>query len=214
MAITARETISSALRKVGILRAGGQASDGAATDALSSLSSWYQELITNGTCGRVRDIPVSGPLTATSGAGQHINVLNDEAVTITPPDIVPYYYWDTYMPARDYGWGLNVPLGDDTGENVPTDLSVLRITSKFNNDRATYIYDGTIQRWVRIDNLTLDSETPLSARSPDGVAAVLATRLVDQYGDTLLSVATVQAANRYRLALVSNYNRENEYAYW
>jgi len=213
--VTTRDIITSALKKLGVLRAGGSASDGAATDALSSLSSFYQELITNGTCGRVSDIPINGPFSATAGINQHINELNDETVTITLPDTVPYNYWYTWRPCRDYGWGLNVPLGGDDGSNVPPDKSIIRITSKFNDDRATYIYDGTIQRWMRIDNLTLDSEAPLSARNSDGLAAVMALRLADQYGDSLISQATPLAANKYRLALVMNYgNAESDCGYW
>lgn len=203
---TTRDVINSALRKLGILRAGGSASDGAATDALSSLSSWYQEIITNGTCGRIENIPIGAATTATTGANQHINVLTDEAVNLTLPVTVPYAYWDTWMPCRDYGWGLNVPLGGNSGDNVPPDKSVVRITDQFGFGRATYIYDAPVQRWMRIDALTLDDEAPLSARGPDGLAAVLATRLVAEYGDALLSAATLQAANRYRLALVNSYN--------
>jgi hypothetical protein len=212
---TTRDIITSALKKLGVLRAGGTASDGAATDALSSLSSYYQELITNGTCGRVWDIPLSRSFDGNAGVNQHINILTEDPVTIDLPSIVPYTYWNTWRPYRDYGWGLNVPIGGDNGDNVPPDKAVVRITSEFDENRATYIYDGTIQRWMRIDNLTLDSEAPLSARNSDGLAAVMAIRLADQYGDTLISQATPMAANRYRLAMVTNYgNPETQDGYW
>jgi len=206
MATTARDTITSALKKLGVLRAGGSAKGGDAGDALASLSSWYQELITNGTCGVVRNVPISSSLDATTGFNQHINVLTDDEVDLKLPSTVQYEYWDTYEPCRDYGWGLNVPLGGTSGMNVPPDKSVVRITDQFGPGRATYIYDGTVQRWMRIDALTLDDEAPLSARGPDGLASVLAVRLVDEYGDALLSPATIQSANKYRLALVQNYN--------
>ena len=208
---TNRDIITSALKKLGVLRAGGSASDGAATDALSSLSSYYQELITNGTCGRVRNIPISRSFDGNSGVNQHINVLTEDSVVIDLPSVVPYDYWNTWRPWRDYGWGLNIPFGGDDGDNVPPDKSVVRITSEFNSDRATYIYDGTIQRWMRIDELTLDDEAPLSARNSDGLAAVLALRLADQYGDTLISQATPMAANRYKMALVMNYGNSESY---
>lgn len=210
MPVTCRDTITSALKKVGVLRAGGSASDGAATDALSSLSSYYQELITNGSVGRIRNIPISAEFDGNSGVNQHINVLTDEAVTIDLPATVPYSYWYTWRPCRDYGWGLNIPMGGDTGDNVPPDKSIVRITDQFGDGRATYIYDGTIQRWMRIDALTLDDEAPLSARNSDGLAAVMALRLADQYGDTLISQMTVRAAASYKMAMVMNYGNVDE----
>ena len=215
MAVTARDVINSALRKLGVLRAGGIASDGAATDALSSLSSFYQELITNGTCGRIRNIPIGAETDGTSGVNQHINVLTEDPVNITLPSVVPYSYWDTWRPCRDYGWGLNIPFGGNDGNNVPPDKSIVRVTDQYGSGRATYIYDGTIQSWMRIDALTLDDEAPLSARNSDGLAAVMALRLADQYGDTLISQATPLAASKYRMALVMNYgNADVETCGW
>lgn len=206
---TARDVAALALRKLGVLRAGAEPKAADAAEALASLSSFYEECITSGAFGRVANIPVTIGGDATSGVNQHINVLTEDEVNIDLPTVVPYYHWDTWMRCRDYGWGLNVPLGPDNGDNVPPDKSVVRVTDQFGTGRATYIYDSPIQRWVRIDALTLNDEPPLSARSLDGLASVIAVRLADQFGSQL-SATTVQSANRYQSALVHNYGMGHE----
>lgn len=202
---TVRDIGTLALRKLGVLRSGGEMKAADAQECLDSLTSFYNECIGMGTFGRVWNVPISTAGTITSGANQHINVLTEDAVTVDLPTTLPACHWDTWRPCRDYGWGLNVPLGGDTGLNVPRDKSVVMVTDQFGAGRATYIYDGTVQRWMRVDTLALTDEAPLSARGADGLAAVLAMRLVDQFGDALASQMTLQAANRYRTALVTNF---------
>lgn len=213
MAKTVRDIGTLAFRKLGILRAGGEMKAADAQEALESLSSYYQECISAGAFGRVRDVPVSSAYTGDAGKNQHINILTEDTVDIELPDTLPACYWAYWVPCRDYGWGLNVPLGDGTGDNVPPDKSVVRITSKYDENRATYLYDGTIQRWLRIDNLTLDSEAPLSARNPDGLASLLAVRLADQFGSDLLSPLTLNAANRFKMAMVTTYGAGDNCGY-
>ena len=201
---TARDVINLALKKLGVLRAGGEASAADAADGLASLVSLYQEWISNGTLGRVGSVIVTQPGTATAIPNIHVNE-TVAGVTIDLPQTVDYWFWDTYNPCRDYGWGLNVPLGGTESIGVPRDKAVVRITSTENETRATYIFDGTIQRWMRIDNLGLTDEAPLSARSFDGLASVLAIRLTEYFGSELASPVTLQSANRYKSALVTNY---------
>lgn len=206
---TARDVITLSLKKIGVLRSGGEASASDAADALASLASLYEEWISQGAFGRVRDVVVNVAGEATAYPSVHINEMVD-GVTIDLPSVVPYDYWYTWRPYRDYGWGLNVPLGGDDGNNVPRDKSVIRITSSENTTRATYIYDGTIQRWMRIDNLTLTDEAPLSARGFDGLASVLAIRLTELFGSELAGPQTLRSANRYSVALVTNYGTEED----
>lgn len=201
---TARDVINLALKKLGVLRAGGEASAADAADGLASLVSLYQEWISNGTLGRVGSVIVTQPGTATAIPNIHVNETVD-GVTIDLPQTVDYWFWDTYNPCRDYGRGLSVPLGGTESIGVPRDKAVVRITSTENETRATYIFDGTIQRWMRIDNLGLTDEAPLSARSFDGLASVLAMRLTEYFGSELASPVTLQSANRYKSALVTNY---------
>ena len=207
MAYSARDVVTLAFRKLGVIRAGGEPRAADAADALASLISQYQEWVSQGTFGRVESINISndGTNPVTAGLNQHINVTTDDSVTVDLPATVSYDYWWTWQPCRDYGWGKNIPVGADATNNVPRDLSVIVVTRASTNAPATYIYDGSIQRWMRVEGLTMTDEAPLSARGLDGLASVLAVRLIDQFGDSLASAATVQAANRYKMALVTRH---------
>lgn len=206
MPITIRDVGTRAFRKLGVLRAGGTMQSEDAAEALASLISLYGEWITAGTFGRVANIPLSKTGTFTAGTNMHLNVTTDEPVTIDLPKTVEACFWDNWRPERDYGWGLNIPY-DPAGNAMPRDKSVVMITRQAPNDeRATYVYDATIQRWMRVDeSLGLEDEAPLSARNSDGLAAVLAVKMSDQYGAELLSPGTVQTANKYRTALSTNH---------
>lgn len=206
MAVTCRDIATRALRKLGVIRAGAEPKAADAADALASLQSYYMECVTGGAFGRVVNIPLSTAGTVTAGGNQHINVLVDDTVTVDLPSTLPTYHWDTWEPCRDYGWGLNVPFGGTDGDNVPPDKSVVMVTDKFTPaTRAVYVYDGTVQLWMRVDTLTDNDEAPLSARNSDGLSALLAFRLADEFGDGSLSALTIQAANRYKLAMVMSY---------
>jgi hypothetical protein len=214
MAYTCGDIIRSSLRKLGVLRSGAEPKAAEAADALMSLQSFYMECVTQGTFGRVYNVQLSQAGTVTTGGNQHINVLTQDAVSIDLPASVPACHWDTWMPCRDYGWGLNVPLGADNNVAVPRDKAVVMVTDQFGDTRATYLYDGTIQRWLRIDSLALTDEAPLSARSPDGLAAVLAGRIADDYGaSATLSPLTASASARYRLTLVTNFGNADDHCY-
>lgn len=217
MATTCRDVVTRAGRKLGLVRAGGELKAADAADMLASLQSFYMESVTGGAFGRVYNIPISAAGTVTAGGNQHINILTAEAVDVDLPATVPAYHWDTWRPCRDYGWGLNIPLGNDTGENVPRDKSVVNVTSQYGDTRATYVYDGTVQRWLRVDTLTLNDEAPLSARNSEGLASVVAMRVADEFGDTALSALTVQSAVKYKRDLVTNFGNADDgcgYAYY
>lgn len=205
MPTTCRDICTRTGRKLGLLRSGGELKAADAADMLASLQSWYMESVTGGAFGRVTDISISIAGDVTAGGGQHINILTEGTVTVDLPASVAPCYWDTWRPCRDYGWGLSVPFGNDSNVTVPRDKAVVMVTNQYTEERATYVYDGTIQRWLRIDTLTLNNEAPLSARNPEGLAALLAMRVADEFGENTLSQLTVMAANKYKLAIVSNY---------
>ena len=207
---TVRDTSTLALKKLGVLRSGGEPSAADGADALASLQSFYMECISQGTFGRVFNVSMTSAGTVTPSGNQHVNVLTEDAVSIDLPSSVPACYWETWRPCRDYGWGLNVPFGADTGVTVPRDKAVVMVTDQYGDSRATYVYDGTVQRWLRVDVLTDNDEAPLSARSPDGLASVLAVRMTDQFGAEMLSPVTLQSANRYKTSLVTNYGNADE----
>lgn len=210
MAYTCRDVITLSLKKLGVLRSGGEPKAADAGDGLASLQSFYMECITGGTFGRVYNVQMSQSGTVTAGGNQHFNVLTEDEVDVELPASLPACHWDTWRPCRDYGWGLNIPVGADENVVVPRDKSVVMVTDQFGDARATYLYDGTVQRWLRIDTLSANDEAPLSARSLDGLASVLALRMSELFGSTLASPVTLQSANRYRAALVSNFGNADE----
>lgn len=205
---TARDVITLALKKIGVLRSGGEASTSDASDALASLASLYQEWITQGAFGRISNVVIGRELDATAVPNQHINVTTEDAVEINLPATVEAGFWTTWRPCRDYGWGKHVPFGVDDNVAVPKDKSVVIVTDQYGPTRVTYIYDGSIQRWMRVDVLGLTDEAPLSARGFDGLASVLAVRLTELFGSELAGPQTLRSANRYNLALVTNYGNE------
>lgn len=174
-----RDLIVKSARKLGLIRAGGTMSDADAADFLASLESQYAEWITQGAFGPIR--PVIQTTDATAGLNQHLNNIGDTPLTVTLPTSVSDWWIDSI---------------------VPYDCSVVQVTS-LQPDRQTYIYDGTVQRWMQIGTLTLEDEAPLSARGSDGLASILAVRLADEYGSDLLSPITLRQANAYKIALVT-----------
>lgn len=190
MAYTCRDVITLAMKKLGVLRSGGEPKAADAADALASLQSFYFECITQGTFGRVTSIIATADLTAYPG--QHINNTDSGTITVTLPTTSEWWWTDPVPPA---------------------DLSVIRSTD-LSDTRLTHFYDGQTQRWVSIETLALEDEAPLSSRGYDGLASVLAVRLVDLFGDSLLSARTMKSANSFMLALVSRHGIGDEVPYY
>ena len=80
MGYSVRDVVTTAMRKLGIIRSGGVPSAGDAEDARLSLQSWYAECIDGGTFGRVWNIHVSKTGSVTPYPNQHVNVLTDDPV--------------------------------------------------------------------------------------------------------------------------------------
>lgn len=208
MAVTCRTIIQRALSKLGVLRVGGEPSAAEAAEGLSVLESMFQEWVNAGTFGRIWPVNVGSAATFDAGGNVHYSVTTPEAVMIELPATMPWNGCWFWRPERDYGWGL--PAWEGWGVNVPQDLTVVSITDQYGFGRATYIYDGPVQRWVKLEGLTLDDEAPLSARNSDGLASVLAIRLSDVYGESP-QPATIGAASRFRIALVTNHGKPDTY---
>lgn len=197
---TVRDIVTLALKKLGVLRGSGTANNADAESGRASLQSFLMSCITARTFGDVASVLVTDAGAITAALNQHINATVD-GVAVDLPDTVPACFWYCFEPYGDYGWPwCNPSTYASDNMKVPDDLSVVRVTSTESDDRLTYLFDGTIQRWLRIDNLTLNSEAPLSARDSDGLASVLAVRLSDEFTDP--RPATVLAAKRFKLALV------------
>lgn len=186
MTHTCRDVINLALKKLGVLRSAGQATTSDAADALASLQSWYKELITQGAFGRVRSVIATTDVEAK--VGQHIANTSATPITVTLPVEGPWWWYEA---------------------TTPRDLSVV-VSTDLTDTRLTHIYDAQIQRWVDVETLSMTDEAPLSSRGYDGLASVLAVRLSEFFGDSLLNTQTIRSANSFKLALVSRHGVEEE----
>lgn len=80
---------------------------------------------------------------------------------------------------RIYSAGFTITLPEtiddcETGEERrPRDLAMVQIVNE-GDDPEIHIYDAHLGEWVRIDNLTLTSEAPFSARNRTGLECVAA----------------------------------------
>lgn len=162
-----REVITMALRKLNAIARGDDASAEEAVDSLVSLQSLYDELVLGGMFGRV--IPARVAASATAEENTRIFNTTDGSITVTLPEEID-------EGSDDYG-RERAPSGltlDDGGVRPPRDFSVVSIAGG-----GTYLYSQPRGVWDALTSLTLDSFAPLSERSADGLACLLAVSIAD-----------------------------------
>ena len=104
--------------------------------------------------------------------------------------------------------------GDDYGEPVstgnrpPRDLCLVEIVTA-GEEPELHLYDAQRAEWVRLDGLVVNSvaarlsdEAPLSGRSADGLASMVAKKIAEDYGQTV-SPETQATAIRFLSNLAS-----------
>lgn len=175
------DIVNGALRKIGVLAAGREARAVDRDDVFGSLKSLYRSFINDGAFGRLSDFTAVADFTATPNSRVFRN--SDTVVTITLPELVN---------------DLDTTL-------TPLDLSVIVICDAFTGETTDFVYDGHIKQWQSLYDLALTSPAPLSFRDEDGLKAVLAVKIVDEFSGNL-GPATVNAAKRFQSALVSRYS--------
>jgi hypothetical protein len=174
MATTCRDIIHAALRKLGILRPGAAASNGEASDALFSLQSLYLEWIEGGMFGPLTDVTATAAYEAKEGER-----VASAGFTVTLPTTL-----------------IDVTSGESRS---PVDLAVVVVVTA-GAAQATSIYDANRGEWVSIAALDLADNAPLAGRGADGLAACLAKRLSDDYGEQV-TAQTEQAAGLFLRAI-------------
>ena len=87
-----RDVATLALRKLGVLRAGGVPKAADAEEARASLISWYMEQVTQGAFGRVYNVLANAAGDVTPHPNLHVNINTEDAVTVDMPATVPSYY--------------------------------------------------------------------------------------------------------------------------
>lgn len=204
--------INRALRKLGRLGAGRDARTNDAQDALDVLRGMYSSWISSGAFGRLSDAIAKGDVTA--HGNQRIIREVDSDATITLPlyvSTVPPYYLPPY--GALWPWVIaNNANNFDYNAKPPRDCSPVVIIDQNTGTAQTWVYDGTIKVWVSIDDLTLDSEAPLSHGDPDGLAAELAVQCADQFAADV-QPTTQMASARFRQMLTHRFSSPRCEAY-
>lgn len=206
---TCRATVNRALRKLGKLAAGREARDADATDVLESLRGLYRSLINSGTLGRGREVIPTSDYTANENERIFRNSDVTGAIEITLPELVR----DTLGMPAEYGsrW---VPPASTTDADLrpPRDGAFVVISDAYSGETQEYIYDGTLCRWFLLSDLTLDDTAPLSHRDPDGLAAMLASQIADEFGGDVLP-ATGRLAALFQTNLTHRWGMPRREAY-
>jgi len=205
---TASSLINRALRKIGRLGAGRDARTNDAQDALDALRGLYLAWIASGAFGRLADVVVNADYTA----GENMRVVRPIGVTatITLPDFVPMYAEPLpYNRERQYYTNYESVDGNN---RPPRDGAVVVITDQATATNQTWIYDGYVKTWREIGEMALIDNAPLSTSDPEGLAAVLAMEIADQFaGD--ISPTTARAAVRFTTSLTSRFSMPRQVSY-
>jgi len=90
-------------------------------------------------------------------------------------------------------------------ETPPRDLSPVVIIDAFTAQTSSWIYDGSVKQWQSIDGLGLDDPAPLSFRDSQGLQALLAVRIADQFGGDV-PAATVAMAGQFLQSLTARFS--------
>lgn len=205
MPITVRSVVKGAMKKLGVLAIGREPTAAQAQDALEILQALYRELIGQGVFGRLYDVLVT---TSTYSARENERVVCDllAGVTVTLPETItegligslsPYDYL-----ATDYGRGSVC----EVLPRPPRDGSPIIVADVNSSFEKYYLYDANRAYWVPLDDLTLDSTAPLSARHENGLRAILAERLADPFGVPMPKQAAAEA-NTFRYAISMKLDR-------
>lgn len=204
-------------------------------DSLEILASMYRTIITSGTLGRLRDVVPRGDyvagenqrifrryneqqeillpdLVSMCGTFGYLGCNNlVEPITNAPP-----------VPSCDYG---RKPYGYHNLQDRRTirDGSVVTIVDEMSGDMLEAIYDGQIKAWHTLSDLdldeldeandwsvqrlkdALDQPAPLSHRDRNGLVALLATLLADDFSAEIPAMVSIQA-QQFKQSLAGNYS--------
>lgn len=229
---TVRSVITGSLRKIGVVGGVGRRSPSNTefADALGNLVSLYRALITAGTFGRMHDVVPTGDYVA--GENQRVFRRHNDQQTILLPDLVSTCGTCGYLacdladtptpPSMDYGRKAYVTRSTD--RRTIRDNAVVTLVDEFSGDILEAIYDGQRKLWFTITDLdlreeldednewsvkrlndVLDMEAPLSHRNANGLSALLATHLADEYAAEV-PAQTERQALAFRSSLTSNHS--------
>lgn len=166
-----RTVTTAALRKVGVVNEGQRSAPQYESQvALETLQGWYFAAMAQGVFGRLTDVTVEADYEADEF--ERITNISGAAVDVTLPETI-----------------------DDCGtERLPVDLCPVVVVDP-GVEPLNYLYDAVVGDWVSLNDLTLDSEAPLSTRGPDNLACLLAVALADTHGYPIGAITVNRAAS-------------------
>jgi len=212
----ARDIVNGALRKLGRLGGGREPRLADQQDTLSALVGLYRSMIASGAFGRVHDLIATGA-TYTATPNTRIYRREEEVGQIVLPSVVDRGWWGVW---DCWDRSFNSHVYDDLvldvnyvapacGITTPRDGSVVIINDACSGLTRDFLYDGATQKWQMIDGMALDAEAPRSHADPQGLMAVLAMEVADQFGADLSPMILQQAA-RYKTAAISRFGMERQ----
>lgn len=183
MTETVRQIVTRAARKIGAANEGQPSPAPYDADVLKqALLDWYLTAIDAGTFGALKPVSVSADYTAKEN--ERIANISGGDITITLPVTVTDRWTCKPRAPRD---GAVVQVSGDT----------------------TWLYDSALGDWVDLGALTLESAAPLSGRSADGLASVVAVLVMEERG-LEAGAQTVARAARFRMALAADHGVRRE----
>lgn len=208
-----RETCNGALRKIGVLAAGREARAADLNDTFDALKGLYRQLITNGAFGRLRDvIPIENYI---AFENERIFRNTEDVVSVTLPQTLRnWQFWGAYWIYGIYPVEPVPPATNAINIDVrtPRDCAVVSVINSLDGLVMDFIYDGHTKNWQGIYDLTLDTEAPLSFRDPQGLQALLAAQVSDEYGREI-GGATQRLAGNFQSGLTNRFSFCDEPVY-
>lgn len=219
---TCRAIVNGALRKLGRLGAGREPRTADTTDALAALQGLYGSWIASGASCRLEDVVPTGT-TYTARGGERIIRTSESELSVSLPEFVSNEWVSDYGHDHRgyYGTIITVStVGNETIIDVqaaqpmgcitpPRDGSPVVITDRDGGQTASWLYDGTIKRWQRLDALQLDQEAPRSAADPEGLSAHLALEIADTFGAEV-GPTTLRQASRFQVAMTQRFGMRRQ----
>lgn len=194
---TVHDTVSGALRKIGVLAAGREPRAADQADTLATLQGLYRQWISSGTFGRLRDVVPLSNYIASPNERVYRNSL--AVTTITLPELVTgvWWVWDTSRRSlyeqEQTAYPQN-PVGATRWDaTTPRDASAIIINDAVTKNTAEFLYDGHTKEWRSIYDLALTDEAPFSFRDPKGLESVLALQIVDEFAAQIGQVTSAMA---------------------
>jgi hypothetical protein len=195
MATTCRDVVVAALRRPGIVAAGGEPDSAMADEAMGHLQNLYMELLAQGVFGRMRDVRVTES-TYTALEQDRISIPSSTTTTVTLPQTVTQEWVpDAGGFVSDYGFIAGGETGylQTVSARPPRDQAAVVVVNICCEDPDeavnAYVYDATMAKWFGLNRnddgtepLGLNHLAPLAFRYRGPLTALLAVRLADAYG--------------------------------